>query len=77
MAVAIHPGPQFDVAEPRLLFEGRFEQIWPPGRSYAVTPDGERFVMIKRNQASPPAQLQLVLGWADELKRRAPGRTSR
>ncbi|MCL5742856.1 MAG: serine/threonine-protein kinase, partial [Acidobacteria bacterium] len=43
MAVAVRAGPQFDAGQPYVLFEGPYEQVWPPGRTYAVTRDGERF----------------------------------
>jgi hypothetical protein len=41
------------------------------GRNYDVSPDGQRFVMIK----NPPSQtggakVQVVLNWAEDLRRR-------
>ena len=38
-----------------------------------MTPDGQRFLMIKKDrQASPPERLHVVLNWFEELKRLAP-----
>ena len=44
-------------------------------RSYDVSPDGERFLMIKsappsERPAAPPLSLTVVLNWAEELKAR-------
>jgi eukaryotic-like serine/threonine-protein kinase len=47
-----------------------------PGRSYDVSPDGLRFLMLKererRTAAETPSQLIVVLNWLEELKRLAP-----
>lgn len=75
MVVAITWQPEFKAATPRLLFTGRYEEFAKPDepRNCDVTPDGQRFLMIKAAEPpSPPAQLTVVLGWFAELKRRAP-----
>ena len=67
MAVAVSTAPSFTAAAPRLLFEG------PYGFSYDVAPGGQRFVMIKGPE-SAQRQVNVVLGWLEELRRRvAPG----
>jgi hypothetical protein len=47
-------------------------------RAYDVSPDGQRFLMIKESESAPrPAQevnLVLVLNWVAELKARLPSR---
>ena len=48
-----------------------------PGRTYDVSPDGKRFLMIKdAPSATPSAALQLVvvLNWVEELKRLVPNK---
>jgi hypothetical protein len=42
--------------------------------NYDVSPDGQRFLMIKPNDAgdAAPAQINVVLNWFEELKRLAP-----
>ena len=40
--------------------------------NYDVSSDGQSFVMIKGEQESAPAQLNIVLNWFEELKRRVP-----
>ena len=47
-------------------------------RAYDVTPDGKRFVMLKKppqtGGSSAPTQLSVVLNGTEELKRLVPGR---
>jgi hypothetical protein len=48
------------------------------GRNYDVSPDGQRFLMIKdatpatSSSTPPPSQLVVVLNWSEELKARVP-----
>jgi Tol biopolymer transport system component len=74
MAVDIAPQPSFTAGKPRVIFEGRY--VPPPGTSpnYDVSPDGQRFLMIKPNEAgeAAPAQINVVLNWFEELKRLMP-----
>ncbi|MDO8681665.1 MAG: protein kinase [Acidobacteriota bacterium] len=41
-------------------------------RSYDVSADGKRFLMIQRDPASVPRQLNVILNWPEELKRLVP-----
>jgi len=72
MAVPIATKRVFTPGRPTLLFEGRYES--PAIRSnYDVMMDGRSFVMVKANDAdSSNRQLNIVLNWANELKRRVP-----
>jgi hypothetical protein len=73
MAVSVTTEPAFSAGKPRLLFEGRYEKgLWPFVANYDVTLDGQRFVMLKAEQESAPAQLNVVLNWFEELTRRVP-----
>ena len=59
-------------AAPRQLFQGQYVSS-SPGRSYDVTADGQRFVMLRRfNQpaSAPAVTMVLVENWFEELKRR-------
>ncbi len=73
MAVAIETEPELSVGTPRLLFEGRFLSgpTWLP-RNYDISTDGQRFLMIKREQDLVPAELIVILNWFEELKRLVP-----
>jgi len=72
MAVSIETKPEFEAKAPRLLFEGNYEIVPLVGADYDVTPDGERFVMIAGDPRATVTQLNVVLNWFEELKRRVP-----
>jgi hypothetical protein len=50
------PGKLFDRST--MLFNHRFH-------SYGVSPDGKRFLMIRRDPAAVPRQLNVILNWTD------------
>ncbi len=70
-------GSTFSAGNPTKLFEGQYFVNTPPSRAYDVSPDGQRFLMIKDNASSAqastatPASLVVVLNWFEELKARA------
>jgi len=74
MAVPVSTNAVFTLGKPVELFEGHYA-VDPFGNDihdYDVGPD-RRFVMIKESeQASAPAQINVVLNWFDELKRLVP-----
>ncbi len=56
-----------------------FAPPWESGirnRTYDITPDGGRFLMVKPSggldQVQPPTELHLVFNWFDELQRLVP-----
>jgi len=55
------------------LFTGQYYAL-QAGRSYDVSRDGKRFLMIKdaASQAPVPVQLTVALNWTEELKRLVP-----
>ncbi len=72
MAVDITTEPTFTHGKPKLLFEGRYVRAGFRS-AYDVTPDGQRFLMIKESeQESTVTQLNIVLNWFEELKRLVP-----
>ena len=72
MAVDVRLERDFSASQPRVLFEGPFatDPVGGDGINYDVTPDGERFVMVRETERTP--QLYMVLNWFEELKRVAP-----
>jgi serine/threonine-protein kinase len=75
MAVPVTTTPTFSVGTARVLFEGPF-RVDGPFRGYDVTPDGQRFLMVRAAE-QPPAritQMVLVQNWFQELKAKAPAR---
>ena len=73
MAVPITTTPRFSAGTPRVLFEGPL-RIEGPFRGYDVTPDGQRFLMVREVPQQPArvSQLVLVQNWLEELKRLVP-----
>jgi eukaryotic-like serine/threonine-protein kinase len=57
--------------DPRALFETELNTFLAVNRAYDVTPDGQRFLVMKRVEP-PPTQINVVLGWLDELRQRVP-----
>jgi Tol biopolymer transport system component/predicted Ser/Thr protein kinase len=74
MAVEISTQPGFAAGKPRMLFEGRYELASVQVSNYDVSPDGQRFLMIKSSDstASAPTQINVVLNWFEELKQKVP-----
>jgi hypothetical protein len=56
------------------MFEGDFMSgsITPGIPSYDVAPDGQRFLVVTSSaDVGSPQRLDVVINWAEELKRRA------
>jgi serine/threonine-protein kinase len=74
-SVPIQTAPTFSAGNPTTLF-GRpyFLSGGDPGRSYDVSPDSQRFLMIKTtvtgDQTSTSPSMVVVLNWFEELKAR-------
>ena len=64
--------PTFAAGIPRQLFEGPYRTSAPPWpRRFGVSPDGQRFLMIKEAEAVSPSEqssIIAVFNWAEELK---------
>ena len=73
MFVSVETSPGFRVSRPRKLFQIR-TKFSNSGRGYDVSPDGQRFLMFRVEDPPnpPPAKIQIVLNWFEELKRLAP-----
>jgi serine/threonine protein kinase/Tol biopolymer transport system component len=69
----------FAAGTPVKLFAGAYfvDGAWVAGRSYDVSPDGQRFLMIKQSRgtddaAAPTPIIVVVQNWLEELKRLVP-----
>ncbi len=60
-AVAVDPAAGV-AGRPAFLFAGQFPPVWFP-RSYDVTPDGERFLMVAEPPGLAMRAVTVVLGW--------------
>lgn len=74
MAVAVEPGTGA-VGAPVLLFTGPYESgaSWTNPRGYDVTPDGERFVLLKWPAGVVRRRVFIATHWFDELRARVDG----
>ena len=74
MAVPVHSDENFDFGSPEIAVSQRYFRRSGAGRGYDISPDGERFLMIKETDATTdePRELILVQNWIEELKRLVP-----
>jgi serine/threonine-protein kinase len=71
--VPIQSSPTFRAGTPRKLFEGRYFAALA-GTTYDVTPDGQRFLMIKPSSNARMINPRIIVvdNWLEELRRRVP-----
>ena len=73
MSVDIATQPGFAAGKPRMLFEGQYVPTPLTAPYYDVSPDGQRFLMLKpAEQEQAPTQINVVLNWFEELKQKVP-----
>ena len=77
MAVDVTTQPSFSSGRPRMLFQGKYVRSDFPltGTAYDVTADGQRFLMVEETGGTTPTQINVVVHWDEELKRRVPVKT--
>ena len=68
MVADVSTEPKLSVGKPRVLFRGQFASI--QGKNYDVTPDGQRFLMVRTDELPPPKEIAVVLNWMEDLKSR-------
>ena len=71
--------PTFSRGRPRLLFDGSYTGTFP-SRSYDISADGQRFVMVGHElevEPQPVISINIVLSWFDELQERVLSRVER
>jgi eukaryotic-like serine/threonine-protein kinase len=74
IAVDITTQPGFAAGKPRVLFERQYVPTPLTSPDYDVSPDGQRFLMLKsiESAGSAPTQINVVLNWFEELKQKVP-----
>jgi Tol biopolymer transport system component len=72
MAVPLGSGGELDPGKPALLFSGMFFDNITPNRSYDVAADGRFWMVTEPVGAELPQEIHIVLGFAEELRRRVP-----
>jgi len=76
VAVPFQTNPAIAIGNAEVVVDGAYF-TGAPGRTYDVSPDGQRFLMMKEEGASDgtsEAELIFVLNWGEELKRLVPTR---
>ena len=69
LGVPVQTDSTFEFGDPAVLFEGQYLQ--QGHRSYDISPDGLRFLMVKED-GSAPEQIIVVESWFAELQRLVP-----
>jgi hypothetical protein len=74
IAVEIATQPGFAPGKPRMLFEGRYQPSPGTNAYYDVSPDDQRFLMLKptEQEQAALAQINVVQNWFEELKQKVP-----
>ena len=74
MAVDISTQSSFTVGKPHMLFEGQYLPTTGTSPDYDVSPDGQRFLMLKAKEQVETASKQIVVvqNWFEELKQKVP-----
>ena len=71
MAVDVTTSPTLKAGAPRKLFEKHYEPTLALYANYSISPDGQRFLMVKRiSEGESPAEIKVALNWFDELNTR-------
>jgi hypothetical protein len=77
MRVGVERGLPWAATTPTLLVkEGYYSPGGRPGRTYDISPDGQRFLLIKErggaDQTAAPPQIIVVQHWVEDLRRLVP-----
>ncbi len=70
MVVSVQFEPSFSHGPPAMLFEGSY--VSGAQRSYDVSPNGQRLLMMKDMAQDGGQRISFVLNWDQELKERVP-----
>jgi hypothetical protein len=65
MAAAVRTAPELAWEPPRQVFQTDF--LDTPGRSYSVSPDGQRLLVVKRAERDVRDRIQVVTNWTSLL----------
>jgi hypothetical protein len=64
--------PSLSAGKLKVLFEARYQPSTGTSPNYDASPDGRRFLMVKPVEQQATTQIDVVLNWFEELKRRVP-----
>jgi hypothetical protein len=70
MAVAVNTATgQFQAGTPKLLFKAQLNPQGVLRNTYAVSPDGQRFLLVQPASGAKPSPITVVLNWPALLKK--------
>lgn len=69
MAVDVMPGATFEASVPKALFDTRILSLTEFRNHYAVTADGQRFLINSRIEETNVTPISVVVNWTADLKR--------
>ena len=76
MRVEVGTEPTFSAGVPQVLFAGPYYYGNANTRAYDITPDGQRFLMLKEieqtDETATASEIYVVQNWTEELKERVP-----
>ncbi len=73
MSVDVTTQPTFSAGKPKVVFERPYTETPATFPAYDVSADGQRFLMMKGvGEEQSATQINVVLNWFEELKRRVP-----
>jgi hypothetical protein len=74
MRVPVEPASEWKAGTPMRLLGGPY--IWTianfGGRLYDISPDGQRFLVLKSVDTPQPSTIVVAQDWFEDLKQRAP-----
>jgi len=71
MVVEVQSEPAFSSGRPQLVFEEPYLRDRFATSNYDISPDGQRFLMIKEEERQQD-QINVITNWSEELKRLVP-----
>ena len=74
MSVAVGRGATFSIGEPKRLFSAAPYSPVAPISSFDVSPDGQRFLMLRETTPTERNELIVVQNWVEEMRRRSASR---
>jgi hypothetical protein len=63
MAVAVKPGATFELSTPQALFGTGLQRMAHIGNQYAVTRDGQRFLLNRHVTETASSSITAVIPW--------------
>ena len=70
MAVDVMTQPAFSPGKPKVLFESPYRRSPSIQPNYSVSPDGQRFLMLKPAEVQAATQINVVLNWIEDVKKK-------